>query len=106
MRLTDRLHQIYDFIAEYQKANNRSPLVTEIGKAINMTSNCVSLNLKKMVKLNMIRREGTSFRNIELISRTPYWNALVTPLPGERLLPPQIEKHPAKPGVHEHQLYS
>ncbi len=67
-QLTDRQHEIYDFIREKIESRGYGPTVREIGLAFGIKSpNGVMCHLKALEKKGLIKREGFSARAIQLL---------------------------------------
>ncbi len=81
-QLTQKQHEIYDFIREKIEGRGYGPTVREIGEAFDIKSpNGVMCHLKALEKKGMIKRETFSARAIQLVDhRRP---AVALPLLGQ-----------------------
>ncbi len=81
-QLTQKQHEIYDFIREKIEGRGYGPTVREIGEAFEIKSpNGVMCHLKALEKKGMIKRETFSARAIQLVDhRRP---AVALPLLGQ-----------------------
>jgi repressor LexA len=70
--LTERQHEIYNFIRDKIEGRGYGPTVREIGLAFEIKSpNGVMCHLKALEKKKLIKREGFSARAIQLIDHRP-----------------------------------
>jgi len=75
-KLSDRLVEIYDFIAAYRGKHGYSPSVEDITQALGGPKVVISHHLETMEHLGMIARSRGLAQTIKLRSRQPDWNAL------------------------------
>src|ERR1700694_142067 len=70
--LTERQHEIYDFIRDKIEGRGYGPTVREIGLGFDIKSpNGVMCHLKALEKKGLIKREGFSARAIQLLDHHP-----------------------------------
>lgn len=71
-QLTERQHEIYEFIRDKIETRGYGPTVREIGLGFDIKSpNGVMCHLKALEKKGLIKREGFSARAIQLVDRRP-----------------------------------
>ena len=71
-QLTERQHEIYDFIRDKIESRGYGPTVREIGEEFGIKSpNGVMCHLKALEKKGLIIREGFSARAIQLVDHRP-----------------------------------
>jgi repressor LexA len=71
-QLTERQHEIYEFIRDKIESRGYGPTVREIGEAFDiMSPNGVMCHLNALVKKGLILRKGRSARAIQLVNHRP-----------------------------------
>lgn len=82
-KMSKRVQQIYDYVADHISSRGYPPSVREIGDAVGLKSpSTVHMHLKTLEELGLIRRDPNKPRTIELVDQTPRQHPHLAPVDG------------------------